>query len=163
MTDGSPGSGSPPSERVEITRRHALGTVAIVGVGLTTLAACSSDNNNVATDPGATSPGTPAPSSASSAPAGTGFTTTDQIPQGSGTIFKDEGVVVTQPETGTFHGFTIVCTHQGCQVSTVTDTINCLCHGSKYSIEDGSVVTGPAPAPLTVVDLSINGKNISKA
>ena len=134
-----------------LTRRHALGAAAMVGVAMPTLAACSGDGGDVATDP--------------SASTGTGgaLATKADIPVGGGVIFADAGVVVTQPEAGTFHGFTIVCTHQGCQVSAVTDTIDCACHGSKYSLEDGSVVAGPAPAPLTDVPLDIEGNNINKA
>ena len=53
--------------------------------------------------------------------------------------------MVTQPTRGRVQGFTAVCTHQGCLVSSVSDgTINCACHGSKYSIEDGDVESGPA-------------------
>ena len=145
-----------------ITRRHALGAAAMVGVAVPTLAACGSDDNT-AIDPGATGSSPSTPTSGSTSPASDALTTTADIPVGSGVIFGDDGVVVTQPSEGAFHGFTIVCTHQGCQVSTVTDTINCACHGSKYSLEDGSVVAGPAPAPLTVVALTIKGTKISKA
>ncbi|HET9650334.1 MAG TPA: Rieske (2Fe-2S) protein, partial [Microlunatus sp.] len=44
--------------------------------------------------------------------------------------------------------FSKICTHAGCPVSDVTDTIDCLCHGSRFSITDGSVVNGPASQPL---------------
>jgi Rieske Fe-S protein len=57
--------------------------------------------------------------------------------------------VVTQPAAGEYHAFSAVCTHEGCTVSTVTGgTINCPCHGSKFSIEDGTVRHGPAQSPL---------------
>ena len=73
------------------------------------------------------------------------LTTTSEIPVGGGTIFADEQVVVTQPTEGEFKAFTAVCTHQGCHVSSVSDgTINCACHGSQFSIDDGSVEPGPA-------------------
>ena len=64
-------------------------------------------------------------------------------------VFADQKVVVTQPTAGDFKCFTAVCTHQGCIVATVSDgTINCACHGSQYSIEDGDVEhrTGDVPA-----------------
>jgi Rieske Fe-S protein len=49
----------------------------------------------------------------------------------------------------------------GCPVSDVSGgTINCLCHGSQYSIEDGSVVAGPAPSPLPAKPIEVDGKNI---
>ena len=139
-----------------LSRRHAIGAATLVGVGVPVLAACGSDNS-----PGsAVDTGTP--TSGASSPTGA-LTTKADIPVGGGVIFPNDGVVVTQPEAGTFHGFTIICTHQGCTVTSVSSTINCPCHGSQYSIEDGSVVAGPAPAPLTVVDLTIKGNDISKA
>jgi Rieske Fe-S protein len=72
-------------------------------------------------------------------------------------IFAEQNVVVTQPTEGEFRAFDNICTHLNCPVTDVTDTINCNCHGSKFSIEDGSVVSKPAEKPLpakqvTVVD-----------
>jgi Rieske Fe-S protein len=65
----------------------------------------------------------------------------DDVPVGGGVIAGALGVVVTQPTAGDFRGFSSICTHQGCTVSEVNNgTINCFCHGSRYSIEDGSVV-----------------------
>ena len=55
--------------------------------------------------------------------------------------------MVTQPEAGEFKGFTNICTHRPCPVAAVTETIDCNCHGSRYSITDGSVVNGPATNP----------------
>ncbi|MGH3498752.1 MAG: Rieske (2Fe-2S) protein [Nocardioidaceae bacterium] len=71
------------------------------------------------------------------------------IPVGGGTIFASQQVVVTQPTAGEFKGFSAVCTHQGCLVSTVSQgSIICPCHNTHYSIKDGSVQSGPAPSPL---------------
>ncbi len=68
---------------------------------------------------------------------------------GSGAIFAKHSTVVTQPTRGEFRAFTTTCTHQGCPVDQVEgDQIVCPCHGSRYSVTDGSVVAGPAPAPL---------------
>ncbi|KIZ16340.1 Rieske (2Fe-2S) protein [Streptomyces natalensis] len=86
---------------------------------------------------------------------------TSEIPKGGGKIFKAEKVVVTQPEGGQFKAFSAVCQHAGCLVGEISDgTINCLCHGSKYDIKDGSVKKGPAtkalpPAQVTVKDGSV--------
>jgi Rieske Fe-S protein len=71
------------------------------------------------------------------------------IPVGGGMIFTSAKVVVTQPVKGQFKAFSAVCTHVGCLCNQVADgTIDCPCHGSKFKIADGSVVTGPASAPL---------------
>jgi Rieske Fe-S protein len=72
-----------------------------------------------------------------------------EIPVGGGKIFDTERVVVTQPARGTYRGFSAVCTHVGCLLNVVADgTIDCPCHGSKFKITNGAVVTGPAPRPL---------------
>jgi Rieske Fe-S protein len=44
---------------------------------------------------------------------------TADVPEGSGAVFPEQKVVVTQPEPGDFKAFTAVCTHQGCLVDSV--------------------------------------------
>ena len=146
-----------------LTRRHALGA-AMAGVAVPALAACGSDDGPSSTATDTETPTSPtSPTSGTSTPASGSLTTTADIPVGGGVVFGDDGVVITQPTEGTFKGFTVTCTHQGCAVNSVSTTINCPCHGSKYSIEDGSVVAGPAPAPLTDVPLKVTGTKIDKA
>jgi Rieske Fe-S protein len=89
---------------------------------------------------------------------------TADIPVGSGKIFKDKDVVVTQPQAGTFKAFSATCTHAGCPVVEVKGgTINCDCHGSKFKIADGSVAGGPAPRPLAARNITIDGGSITLA
>ena len=155
-----------------VSRRNALSGAATIGLGLPLLAACGSDDggDSTATDPSETpsssAPSSEAPASSpaseSSAPAA-GIATTSDVPVGSGVIIGDSEVVITQPASGEFKCFTAICTHQGCTVGDVTDTINCPCHGSMFSIEDGSVVGGPAPSPLEEFQLSVDGDQISLA
>jgi Rieske Fe-S protein len=96
-----------------------------------------------------------------SAPASVVLAKTSDIPVGGGAIFADKQVVVTQPKKGTFKAFTSICTHQGCQVAEVANgTINCPCHGSKFSIADGSVVHDPAPQPLPGKKITVSGDSI---
>ena len=86
------------------------------------------------------------------------------VPVGGGIVVGKEQVVVTQPAKGTYKGFSAICTHAGCVLQDVKGgTINCDCHGSQFSIEDGSVVTGPATAPLPAKDISVKGDRISLA
>ncbi|MEV0850233.1 Rieske (2Fe-2S) protein [Streptomyces sp. NPDC049954] len=89
---------------------------------------------------------------------------TSEIPEGGGKIFTDEKVVVTQPRKGEFKAFTSTCTHAGCQVGSVSGgTINCPCHGSKFSIEDGSVKAPPASSALEEQKIEVKGGSISLA
>ena len=77
------------------------------------------------------------------------------VPVGGGHIYTDAQVVVTQPSTGVYKAFSAVCTHEGCIVSSVDQSlIKCGCHFSEYSISDGSVVQGPATKPLPPVTIS---------
>ena len=76
----------------------------------------------------------------------------------------DAKVVVTQPTEGDFKAFSAVCTHQGCAVKSSTDgNIPCPCHGSTFSLEDGSVITGPATTGLEAVEIAVDGDAISRA
>jgi Rieske Fe-S protein len=89
---------------------------------------------------------------------------TADIPVGGGKVFKDRKVVVTQPEEGDFKAFSAVCTHQGCIVADVSDeTINCTCHGSRFSITDGAVDNGPATRPLPAEQITVAGDSIRPA
>jgi len=89
---------------------------------------------------------------------------TTDVPVGGGKILTAQKIVITQPKAGTFHAFTAICTHQGCIVSTVSGgTIDCPCHGSKYSDVNGSVVNGPAILPLAAVSITVQGTSIVQA
>ncbi len=101
---------------------------------------------------------------ASSAPVAGALATTAEVPVGGGKIIDGKNIVITQPASGTFKAFTAVCTHQGCIVNSIANgTIDCPCHGSKFSIKDGSVVNGPATSPLAGVGIKLVGTSIVQA
>ncbi len=162
-------------DRSGITRRGAL-TGASLGLTLPVLAACGEDDPDAASDnsspTGSESPESPTSDAPSESPTKKpdkkpkgdgGIAAAADVPVGGGVILAEQKLVITQPTKGAFKGFTAVCTHQGCLVDEVTDTINCPCHGSMYSIEDGSVVGGPAPAPLAEEKLVVGGDSIDLA
>lgn len=113
-------------------------------------------------------PPPPPPPGASGEPGGgTVVATTDQVEVGGGLLIGEHGIVVTQPAEGEFRAFSAVCTHQGCTVSSISDgTINCACHGSRFSIEDGSVVqpagglSADEQDPLPQAGITVNGDEI---
>jgi Rieske Fe-S protein len=86
---------------------------------------------------------------------------TSRVPVGGGVILEDADYVVTQPSKGDFKAFSKICTHQGCPVASVSNgVIHCNCHGSEYSIEDGSVTSPPAPKPLAEAKTTIFKGNV---
>lgn len=92
---------------------------------------------------------------------GTELTPASAVPVGGGTILDAEKTVVTQPVKGTYKAFSAVCTHAGCLVTSLeSGEIICPCHGSHFSIVDGSVVSGPAPSPLPATPVKRRGSMI---
>jgi Rieske Fe-S protein len=154
----------------ETSRRAVLAGVAGLGAA-TVLAACGTAGEGDSATPGAgdTGGGTAPTTGAAAPPAQTGkpaappagLAKTTDIPVGGGKIFTEHGVVITQPTAGTFKAFSSACTHQGCPVTEVKGgTINCNCHFSKYSVEDGSVKGGPARTSLPTKQVTVQGDNI---
>lgn len=160
MTDSATAPDFPPhSEDPEARgdardRRTFLKGLAIAGVAVPFAAACGAQSN------GATNTGAAAPPNGSGGPHGV-LTAASAVPVGGGVIVASAGTVVTQPAKGTFEGFSSTCTHEGCLLHDVTGgTINCNCHLSKFSIQDGSVVSGPATRPLPKRRVKAVGRNI---
>ena len=136
----------------DLTRRRALTGAVVGGLSLPVLAACGG---------GSTSP------DAQGGTQGGVLVPTSQVPVGGGVILSEQNVVVTQPTSGTFEGFSATCTHAGCQLGSVSGgTINCGCHGSQFAITDGANVTGPSGSPggsipgLSKVAVKVKGKDI---
>ncbi|WP_265446674.1 Rieske (2Fe-2S) protein [Flexivirga meconopsidis] len=143
---------APPSSRPNQTvnatpapeRRLVLRTAGLAGglVGAALLTGCGS--------------------SGSSAPAKSGGLEKAKVPVGGGTVDADLKAVVTQPTAGQFKAFSSTCTHQGCQVTQVQDgKILCPCHGSAFSIKDGSVLQGPATKALPARTVTVEGGTIT--
>ena len=154
-----------PQETSEVARRtvlRAAGLLGLTGAGAAALSACAEESGgspsaapaasetSAATTPSPTADTTSREPSASTAEAPTGpSVATSKVPVGGGVILENADYVVTQPSKGKYKAFSKICTHQGCPVASVGDgVIHCNCHGSEYSIEDGSVTNPPATKGL---------------
>jgi Rieske Fe-S protein len=172
-TDHSSPSG--PSRR-DVLR--TAGIVALSGGAVLTLAACGAEGQAGEAVPTSAAPSSsapaasPSPSSAASAsgspsaaassqaPSGPSVATSD-VPVGGGVVLEDADFVVTQPTKGTYKAFSKICTHAGCPVTKVEDgVIKCPCHGSQFSIEDGSVKNPPASKPLAESTTTVAGAKV---
>ena len=146
-----------PTDSLPISRRTVIMNSGLAAVAIAGLSSCTTYGTAPVTEPSA-----PAASGGGSGGSGQGLSATAaDIPVGSGKIFPDVQTVITQPKEGEFKAFSSICTHQACPVATVTDTINCDCHGSKYSITDGSVVNPPAPKPLPAKTIEVDGDTLT--
>jgi Rieske Fe-S protein len=151
------------------TRRALLAGAGAIGT-TAVLVACGTDpDEDTSSSSGTQSNGGSDPSASAGDTGGSGsggeaLTQTSKVPVGGGLIIAAKSVVVTQPTEGEFKCFDTKCTHQGCPVTEVGGgTINCTCHGSKFSVADGSVKGGPATKPLTEHEIKVDGGNITLA
>ncbi len=129
-----------PSRRIVFQGLGALGTAAA-------LAGCGSDDGGEEVE---------------QPDAGSELASAADVPVGGGLILPEQKIVITQPTEGEFKAFSAVCTHQSCLVSGVTETIDCSCHKSRFSLEDGSVQDGPAPSALEEISVTVeDGKVLS--
>ncbi|EGX56278.1 iron sulfur protein, partial [Streptomyces zinciresistens K42] len=95
---------------------------------------------------------------------GAALARTADIPRGGGKVFSDEKVVVSQPAAGDFKAYSTICTHQNCPMTDLKeDTLSCACHGSRFSVLDGSVRKGPATRPLAAKQITVAGDSITLA
>ena len=175
-TPATPDTPASHHRRTVLRGAAALGLLGLGGA----LTGCGDDDaGTTTTQQGSDTPAGTTPADTSTDTAGTGTAAGDaatrvgagtalgraaDVPVGGGKIYKDAAVVVTQPTKGKYKAFTATCTHTGCLVGEVADgTINCFCHGSKYSIKDGSVVAPPAPKPLAPKEITVAGGKIALA
>lgn len=163
----------------DIDRRHllagGLGAAGVVG-----LAACGDGSTGASEDP-IYGGGQPAATTSSPAPATTDTSTPDSgttspagptlialadVPVGGAASAKGvdgKPIIVAQPEAGTVVAFSAICTHNGCTVAPAGSQLRCPCHQSTFAIADGARVSGPAPAPLAKVAVTVVDGQVTPA
>ncbi|CAG7633597.1 Rieske (2Fe-2S) protein [Actinacidiphila bryophytorum] len=126
-------------------RRTVLRGVALAGAAGVGLTACGGKNGSAAGPDKAVELGA-----------------ASEVPVGGAKLYRNDKVVVSQPQQGTFKAFSAVCTHQGCVVDSVDGTtVSCPCHGSQFDAETGAVVQGPATKALPAVSVTVAGGRIT--
>ncbi|MEU9342486.1 Rieske (2Fe-2S) protein [Streptomyces sp. NPDC048278] len=166
MTSAPLNPSANPARRTVMAAAGAAGLAA----ALTACGSSNDDSSSTTTTNGTTGGGSTTQDSngsaggSTAAAGGTALAKTTDIPEGGGTIYKDQAVVVTQPTSGTYKAFSTKCPHAGCAVASIADgEIVCPCHGSKFAIADGSVKQGPATTGLTAANITVSGDQISLA
>ncbi|GAA5149579.1 hypothetical protein GCM10023340_25100 [Nocardioides marinquilinus] len=134
-----------------VTRRVAFQGFGALGAAFA-LAACGGGDDGGSGGDGA------APES------GAGLAAVSEVPVGGGIVIGDQNIVLVQPTEGEFKAYSAACTHQGTTVNAPTEQgIICPNHGSIFSIEDGSVVQGPATQPLPEVAVEVKDGQVVAA
>jgi len=70
----------------------------------------------------------------------------ESLSEGVAVVPAGRSVAVFRDAEGVY-AISTICTHLGCIVRSEADGFHCPCHGSRFH-PDGSVLKGPAPAPL---------------
>lgn len=89
--------------------------------------------------------------------------TTADVPVGAGKIVAmgAKPAIVVNTEQGV-KAFSAICTHLGCVVAwnDMIGAIQCPCHDGRFNPSTGVVVSGPPPAPLPPIPVTVEGDQI---
>ena len=85
------------------------------------------------------------------------------IPAGAGKVVAmgSKPAIVINTEQGV-KAYSAICTHLGCVVAwnDMIGVTQCPCHDGRFSPTTGAVVSGPPPAPLPPITVSVEGDQI---
>ncbi len=120
--------------------------------GPSTSSAATPSSADVSSDP----PGEATP--AEQAPAGTPVASVADV-QAAGSIVvgENQDAYLLTYTDGTVVAHTAVCTHQQC---TVGASGLCPCHQSRFDVQTGAVINGPALRPLAARTVTVNGGQV---
>lgn len=81
------------------------------------------------------------------------------FPDGQGKVVAvgDKPVIVVNAGRGELKAYSAICTHLGCitEWDASRRFILCPCHDGRFNPVNGAVISGPAPAPLPQLDLTV--------
>jgi cytochrome b6-f complex iron-sulfur subunit len=90
--------------------------------------------------------------------------TTLDFPSSQGKVVpvNDKPVIVVNTAQGGLKAFSAICTHLGCIVEWDQNRqfILCPCHDGRFNAVNGAVISGPPPAPLPELPLTLEGDAI---
>ncbi|MFI7072578.1 Rieske (2Fe-2S) protein [Micromonospora sediminicola] len=139
--------------------RRRLVQIGCLVVGGRTLAACLPRPA-----PDASAPALADPRGGGDSPGAAPLARLSDIPVGGGLVLRDRNIVITRGSAAGIVAFTAVCSHQGCQVTSVVGgLIRCPCHRSRFDAGTGQPVAGPATQPLTPVAIKLLGDMVVTA
>jgi cytochrome b6-f complex iron-sulfur subunit len=85
--------------------------------------------------------------------------TTTDFPAGQGKVVpvNDKPVIIVNTDQGGLRAFSAICTHLGCVVEwdQRRQFILCPCHDGRFNPLNGTVISGPPPAPLPQLALTV--------
>ena len=87
-----------------------------------------------------------------------------EIENGAMKEYRVAGRVITVANVdGVYMAFDGICTHQQCSLAGgFLDglTVTCYCHGAQFDIQKGDVLAPPAPKPLRIYEVAVEGNDI---
>ena len=90
--------------------------------------------------------------------------TTNDFPTGQGKVVpvNDKAVIVVNTAQGGTKAFSAICTHLGCIVEWDQNRqfIHCPCHDGRFNPINGAVISGPPPAPLPELALTVEENTV---
>ena len=71
-------------------------------------------------------------------------------------------VVLTATQGSKVNAYSAICTHLGCVVrwKSAAGYIECPCHDGRFNAQTGAVISGPPPAPLTSLQVIVEGDDV---
>ncbi len=85
--------------------------------------------------------------------------TTADFPAGQGKVVpvNDKPVIMVNTAQGGLKAFSAICTHLGCIVEwdQARQLILCPCHDGRFNAINGAIISGPQPAPLPELALTV--------